>query len=221
MTGWDVDFLQEAVDQCTNLSGTIEDCAIFNIQSEDDQRQCKLETMPSLLKVENVLGGDVDVLTALPGNVAIQYGPERATVNTGDEVTSAASLSSTYSAPSLTYASGSSTPGAVFYQSSAPSAAADTAKATILDVPQVYPTVAASPATTAAPTRVSGVDYEVVSTGYFTNGRVVSEIVYEEAIVYVTEDIVTTVTVNPPAARSEQKRTHDHMLRHRHHAGRR
>ncbi|KAH6655168.1 hypothetical protein BKA67DRAFT_534104 [Truncatella angustata] len=226
MMGWEEDFLQSAVDQCTNLSGLIEDCELFTIQSEEDQTQCHIETMPSILKVENVLGGAADVLTSLPGNLAIQYGPERATIGSGSGASSSASLTTTYSAPALTYApASSSTLGALFYEASSASsasAASSAGKATIQDIPKASTSSATAPATTSAPTSASGVQYETVSTGYFTNGRVVSEIVYEEAVVYVTEDVVTTVTINPTAtAKAESKRSQrDHLLRHRHvHAG--
>jgi hypothetical protein len=223
MTGWNEDFLQSAVDQCTNLSGLIEDCAIFDIQSEDDQRQCHIEQLPSILQVENVLGGIADVLTALPGDVAIQYGPESATLGaataTSDVVVS---TPSTYSAPALTYAPGSSTLGGVFYQDTTSTAAADGA-ATIQDVPKASTSSASSPATTPAPTSASdaGVQYEVVSTSYITNGAVVQEIVYEEAIVYVTEDVVTTVTVSPSGKSENKRERRNHLMQHRHHAGRR
>ncbi|SPQ21806.1 1e5b89b2-c560-44a7-86f9-02cf282cf716 [Thermothielavioides terrestris] len=71
MSGWDANFLQEAVDQCTNLSGRVQDCPIFTLQTEDQQRQCKL-TVPSALANEKVTGM---IGNSLPGGVAIQLGP--------------------------------------------------------------------------------------------------------------------------------------------------
>ncbi|KAE8354231.1 hypothetical protein BDV28DRAFT_164400 [Aspergillus coremiiformis] len=68
--GWESGVLEQAVKKCTSLSGRVEDCEVFNIQSEDDQRKCKFE-VPTLLKNENVYthkGG-------LPNNLAVQYGP--------------------------------------------------------------------------------------------------------------------------------------------------
>ncbi|PWY79704.1 hypothetical protein BO70DRAFT_407241 [Aspergillus heteromorphus CBS 117.55] len=68
--GWESGYLQSAVDQCTNLSGRVEDCPIFDLQSEDDQGKCTFP-VPDELKNENVFnhkGG-------LPNNIAIQYGP--------------------------------------------------------------------------------------------------------------------------------------------------
>lgn len=222
MTGWEEDFLQSAVDQCTNLSGLIGDCDLFDIQSEDTQRQCKVETMPLVLMAENVLGGVADVLDALPGNVAIQYGPEPATLGAVVTATSSAvATPSTYSVPSLTYTPGSSTPGGVFLQDTSTTSSAGGA-ATIQDVPKASTSSSAAPATTPAPTTApdANVQYEAVSTEYKTNGGLVQEVVYEEAVAYVTEDVVTTVTVSPSAKAEQKRHQRSHLMRHRH-AGRR
>lgn len=74
ITGWDPDFLQQAVDTCTNQSGEVEDCHIFDLQSEDDQQKCKFE-VPDFLKNENCLLSP----TGIPGDVPIQSGPAPAT----------------------------------------------------------------------------------------------------------------------------------------------
>ncbi|KAI1917975.1 hypothetical protein LOZ61_000089 [Ophidiomyces ophidiicola] len=68
--GWQETVLQNAIDQCTNLSGRVEDCPLFKLQSEDDQRKCKL-VKPA------ALGGELYSLTngGLPGNVPIMRGP--------------------------------------------------------------------------------------------------------------------------------------------------
>lgn len=73
MMGWEDDVLQEAIDSCTNLSGNIEDCNIFDIQSEDDQRQCEFH-MPLTLKKEDCSVHD----EGLPGGMPVEWGPERA-----------------------------------------------------------------------------------------------------------------------------------------------
>lgn len=74
MQGWNPDTLQQAVDTCTNLSGKVEDCPVFTLQSDNEASQCKFE-VPDVLNSENVL---LD-LAGLPGKVPIQRGPERAT----------------------------------------------------------------------------------------------------------------------------------------------
>lgn len=211
ITGWDEDFLQEAVGECTNMSGLLTDCPLFNIQSEEDQRACSIEQMPAALLLENVIGGVADVLESLPGNVAIKYGPEPANMDgdsddsTTSSKSSASSASTTYSAPSLTYAPASSTSGAIFLQQTASAASSS------VSVPGAAKV--ASPATTASASLSDAVGdgYETVSTSYITNGNVVQEIVYEEAVVTVTEDTVTTMTVGG----AQRKR--DHMKRHNHH----
>jgi hypothetical protein len=70
MMGWDEHFLQSAVDTCTNPSGQIEDCPLFNIQSSDKYSNCDI-TLPQPLMAEKVL----DDMSTLPGNVPIAYGP--------------------------------------------------------------------------------------------------------------------------------------------------
>lgn len=67
--GWEPGVLQKAVDTCTNPSGQVEDCPIFQLQSQDDQRKCKFE-VPDGLKDENVHSHQ-----GLPGGVMIEDGP--------------------------------------------------------------------------------------------------------------------------------------------------
>lgn len=67
MNAWDVDILQNAIETCTNLSGLIEDCAIFDLQTEDDMHKC---TIPPSVH-EDVNGP----LTQLPGCNPITEGP--------------------------------------------------------------------------------------------------------------------------------------------------
>ncbi|KAI1843964.1 hypothetical protein JX266_009830 [Neoarthrinium moseri] len=225
MTGWDEDFLQSAVEQCTNLSGVLSDCPLFTLQDEATQNECKLESMPALLKVENVIGGALDTLNSLPGNVAIEFGPEPASAGKGSGKATT-TTSSSYAAPTLTYQPASSSSlGGIFLQDTSTASPTSTSSAASTLVPSIKAAAAqdstSAPATTAAPTLSdSGVQYQVVSTEYRTNGALVQEIVYEEAVVYVTEDTVTTVTVSPPVVKSEHKKQRrDHLVRHRHHAG--
>lgn len=223
--GWDIDFLTKLITTCTNDSGTLADCPMFSgiIQSEDTQRQCQAD-LPAQLVAENVVGGASNALKILPGNVKIQIGPNSATVNRGginpiDQLTSAlggSKTQSSYSAPTLTYQPGtaSSYPGGgIFLQST--SAAAETAAFVPTVAAVASPetsTPATTPATTPAPTFVPdpNAKYEAVSTEIRTVDGQVQELVYEEAVVYVTEDVVATVTVSP---REEKRRRH--WLRHR------
>ncbi|EEP79094.1 conserved hypothetical protein [Uncinocarpus reesii 1704] len=67
---WENDVLQRAIDTCTNLSGRVEDCPLFQLQSEDDQRKCTIEN-------PKALGGERYDFNpeGLPGKVPIIRGP--------------------------------------------------------------------------------------------------------------------------------------------------
>jgi hypothetical protein len=232
MMGWDTDVLTQATETCTNLSGELTDCAVFSptLQSEATQGECKLESVPALVALENVVGGLLGSLTALPGNVQIQAGPAAATVG-GSGGSASQQSSSTYVAPTLTYASlTKSVPGNINVElSSSTSAASSTlvsaaavstpttaseasATPTIEAVSEAAPAASTTPAPTSAPD--PNVSYEAINTEYKTNGAMVEEVIWEEAVVYVTEDTVATVTVE---ARSpvEPRQHQGHLFRHR------
>jgi len=59
VNGWDVPTLQKAVNECTNDSGNVEDCHVFNFFSDDFANNCKI---PASID-EQVFG----TLEALPG----------------------------------------------------------------------------------------------------------------------------------------------------------
>ncbi|KAJ5649325.1 uncharacterized protein N7484_003048 [Penicillium longicatenatum] len=70
MYGWEDGILQQAVDTCTSATGIVNDCEVFDVQSETDQRQCFFEE-PAQLQGENThMHAD-----GLPGNVPIAWGP--------------------------------------------------------------------------------------------------------------------------------------------------
>ncbi|KAK8004169.1 hypothetical protein PG989_003888 [Apiospora arundinis] len=244
INGWQPDFLQDVVGNCTNPSGEISDCKMLTLQSEAQQNKCKINP-PGVLAKENVLGGKLgkQLLKALPGNVPIQAGPQSATPyadgGAGGFFSSLfggnkpEKTSSTFSAPTLTYqpATSSSYPGGgIFMESSpspapaAPSSSASSVKPSFkqaLAAPATTPSPVPSPATTPAPAVSSdpNVKYEIVSTQTVTNGAQVQEVVWEEAVKYVTEDVVTTTTVYAGVAgRSERNRSH--LRRHGHAAHR-
>ncbi len=78
IAAWDDDILQEAINStvCTNpnSSGLQEDCPVFQLQSEYNATQCKLET-PAAIKNEHI-----NFVPILPGNIQIQAGPASATM---------------------------------------------------------------------------------------------------------------------------------------------
>ncbi|KAK2030075.1 hypothetical protein LX32DRAFT_338649 [Colletotrichum zoysiae] len=210
MAGWDEDFLQSAINTCTNLSGRIEDCPIFNIQDEAATAQCQMK-VPNFLSAENVTGPDV----SLPGNVAITFG-DGSSEGGGVAPAIPSSSMSPSAAPALTYKPGKTAtsnplPGEVFKETGkmpygAPSSSVPTtepAPTPILE--QVTP----APSSTSQPTM------SCASTQTVTSANVVSVICWEEDVVYVTyyEDFTTTVTPTPsPALRAKR-----HLHQHRHH----
>ncbi|KAH8203824.1 hypothetical protein TruAng_002001 [Truncatella angustata] len=71
LNGWDVDVLQKAITVCTDDSGAIEKCGVFDLRTDEDMAACKV--LPRVK--EDVADG---VLAALPGCNPIQAGPEEA-----------------------------------------------------------------------------------------------------------------------------------------------
>lgn len=72
--GWDPDFLQQAVDTCTNPSGEVSDCPLFDLQDDEAQGRCQF-SVPYVVKAEDVYSHT----SGIPGNVPIQSGPAYAT----------------------------------------------------------------------------------------------------------------------------------------------
>ncbi|KAK8040818.1 hypothetical protein PG994_013825 [Apiospora phragmitis] len=245
INGWKSDFLQDVIGNCTNPSGEVSDCHLLTLQSEQEQNQCKIKPPMAIAKENVLGGAVGNVLKALPGNVPIQAGPESATPYKGGAGGFFTSLfgggkpdktaSSTFSAPTLTYQPGTSSSypgGGIFLEeTSTPSATPSSAPAPAPVQPTFkealaapapgttssVPSPAPAPATTPAPAVSSdpNVSYEAVSTQTVTNGGQVQEVVWEEAVKYVTEDVVTTTTVySGIAGRSEHHRSH--LRRHGH-----
>jgi hypothetical protein len=75
VNGWDVPTLQKAVTECTNDSGQVEDCPVFDLYDDSFTNGCKIPTSMN----EQVSG----VLEALPGCNPVQDGPSNAVVKTG------------------------------------------------------------------------------------------------------------------------------------------
>lgn len=196
--GWDeTDFtLQEAVDTCTSESGEISDCPLFTIISEDEQRECSID-MPEALVKEDTAGP----MTALPGDVSLAWGPAPAgAADSGDATATISSVTLStlsYSAGSTASVNGSVVPGNVFKGAQA------TTTATITSAP-VTPTASV----------------DTADTSYYTYTQsgvvIVSEIVYEEVITYVTEVTTTTIYVQPTAtAAAAGARRDAHVHQHR------
>lgn len=202
----------------------IEDCPLFTVVDEATAEECKWTT-PKLLGGEDVFGP----LKSLPGMLDSIIGDDSGEDNV---VSSAAPV------PTLTYAPGtypsdpaSPLPGQIFKETSVaidqassliPSvsvpAATDVAAA---DVGALAET-AAAPATTAAPELepVDDAAASFYSTQYITKGNLISKILWEEEVVYVTEknDVTTTVTITSaaPADVPARRRRRSHIHGHGH-----
>ncbi|GES58075.1 WSC-domain-containing protein [Aspergillus terreus] len=72
MHGWEPGVLEQAVKQCTNPSGEVSDCPIFELQSEAEQLLCKFD-VPEILKSE-----EVEKCTGIPNGLSIEWGPNYA-----------------------------------------------------------------------------------------------------------------------------------------------
>lgn len=75
MMGWESEnVLENAMDQCRSTTGEVEACAVFDLQTEEEQMACRFP-MPSPLRREDAVGPR----SGLAGGVTVQYGPAQAT----------------------------------------------------------------------------------------------------------------------------------------------
>lgn len=204
ITGWDRDFLQQAVNTCTNPSGRIEDCPLFNVVSQAEATSCQLDsTLPETLQLENVFGPAIE----LPGNVKITFGE-------GEELPPVEEPVPTTNGeqPTLAYTAGEKPtdparplPGQVFKESSKEAGAPAPTSAPSAPVAAA----AAAAETTEAPEPTPS----FYSTQYVTDGNTVSKILWEEELVYVTEYAEQTATVTAPANKRRRSHLHGHARR--------
>ncbi|CAK7199240.1 hypothetical protein SEUCBS139899_001914 [Sporothrix eucalyptigena] len=238
MMGWDPAFLQEAVNTCTNPSGEIEDCAIFDIQTLAEADSCKVAE-PANLAGDNATGP----ASILPGNVT-PFGDFMdvtmlATYNPAfsSQPTTTSGLEGGYGAGSAapTTAVAAATTESTDAASPAAAAAATSPLGTNGINAQVVANVhtdnaaaasssfsEAAPSSTRTPPSPSPETHvNVVSTQYITVGNMVTEILWEETTVYVTEDSDVTSTIVARTADASEKTpgvkprfSHNHMRRH-------
>lgn len=204
ISGWDEDFLQQAVDTCTNPSGQISDCPLFTILSADDQRKCKIATPPMIAseKLSGLIGN------ILPGNVKISLGPAPANHNQPKP--------DPIELPAVSLPAPDVLPGGVFKEEPTSSPEAEsttTSSSTSTSTPTPTPTP-----TPSDPPIPEG--YQLVRTDYVTNGNVVKKIVVIETVTYVmvaTETVTVTATPGADKPRRElNQHQHQHLARHRH-----
>lgn len=225
MMGWDEDFLQSAVDTCTNLSGEIQDCPLFDIQSDDDAAQCLFD-VPDVLADDNPAGPR----DGLPVSVPIQSGPEYATTypvygaSDYSSATSKASSATTTSAasssavvPTLSYSSATSTVTdkygggilAAVSSSYVPDATYTSSAAASSEAASETPTTTVTVAPTAAQTAGN-----IVATSWITRGNEVIEMYVQEV------EVTVTATSTPTAAAKHRRHLQQHVQRREKHARR-
>ncbi|GAO18511.1 hypothetical protein UVI_02054530 [Ustilaginoidea virens] len=200
VTGWDTPFLQRAIDTCTNPSGRIEDCPLFNVVDQETATSCKLKpSLPQLLFGEDVIGP----MAKLPGGIPV-----------GGCACSNSYLSPCSSVPTSSVTTSSATTSAA---SSSATTSSTTSSTTISSVTTSFVTASSvgapsvNPTTTTPPSSATPSYY---STQYITDGNVVTEILWEES--YVT--VIYTggspaATAAPPARRKLRRRAarHGHL----------
>jgi hypothetical protein len=212
MNGWDVDFLQSAVNTCTNPSGNIADCPLFTLQTEEEGAKCHFK-VPEVLALDNCAGP----ADALCGNVPIQVGPEYASLlQPGNEETPTAGFTPVTTmapvVPTLSFATATLAVTDKFggginvggqsdlpeeFETSAVVVPVPTPvipEAALPDEPlitsaAVAPVVVPAPVPTSAPVLApvaEGPKGSIVGTSTFTSAGVAYEVAIEEITVYVT-----------------------------------
>lgn len=204
--GWDEDFLQQAVNTCTNPSGLIEDCPLFDVVDQGTAMQCQLEDMPANLRKEDGNGPIKQLFGELDGHGQSHPTSKPTKVST---------------APTLPYqpgvtapVKGSPLPGQVFKDGSSDGYSGGVQIAAI----------ESSPAVTPAPVGAAATPASFVSTQYITVGNVVSEILWKQAYTTVTVDaqpstVTVTATGAPPAKHRRSLHGHGHGHSHSHGQG--
>ncbi|KAI9890318.1 MAG: hypothetical protein M1814_004228 [Vezdaea aestivalis] len=224
MTGWDVDFLQQAIQTCTNESGKIEDCPLFagHIQTVAQKAACKIEVPPQL-RSENVKGP----MKVLPGNCPVQEGPAYANkmgAPTSDvpEPKSAVIPTAVASKPEATLVP---TPtdkdqlGGIFAAKSS-SSLSSSSPPPVAKIQEQNPPLPPPPSTTPPPPPSSTPSKTYAKTIIRTVSGVVVQEFVDEIIVYVTQDITATVSPTPIPHKHRrnvlnQHRGHRHAHLHR------
>ncbi|EEH23233.1 hypothetical protein PABG_05444 [Paracoccidioides brasiliensis Pb03] len=200
---WEPGVLDDAVKSCKNSSGRVEDCGIFNLQSEAEQNKCKFKT-PSPIATE----GCKFSKNGLPGAVEILRGPEYAKVVTPKIDIIAADVPKVNVNIPVKNAPTTLSPFPVVSSSSRPQPPPPAPTTTTT-------TRAPAPAQFLAPSENAGDgDTVPISTRTYTEGNVVYEVVIVEEKVTTTIDVPAGAT--PPAGGKVLRRARRHAHGHRH-----
>lgn len=240
MEAWAPGVLQDAVDQCTNLSGNMEDCPVFTYNS--DPGSCGLENaLPAEIASEDVKGP----MQGLPNRVQVQSGPELASKPAGSisgpPSKEAEPPKNPEHTPETTPTAIAKIPTVPVSDSSQPSSSQEVAAdhgsenrlaqqpysvspkapSKTAEAPSSSPstsTSAPAPTTTPDEPPVALQAGEAITTAYWTSGRQAHEvIVILEQVTVTTDGGKVTKTVESDPQVSLHKRQHKH---HNHHVGR-
>jgi hypothetical protein len=207
--GWESEeFLQNALDTCQNESGDIQDCPLFDIQSDSDAAECTFD-VPDCLKHDKPEGPRQGLAVDVP----IQYGPEQATkypiAGKQGQPTKHIEPStppSTFSHPTVTYSPADP-------ESTKSEQGGIVVAMVSTDTSGVSEAAAPTPSTTVTPDAPpSDAGDGFIATKYITQGNTVIE-------VFVTEVDVTVYATETATAAPAGKR-HLHRHQHFHHHGR-
>lgn len=210
--GWTESILADGIKQCTNPSGLLSDCPVFDLQTEAEADKCKL-TVPNVLDNDNCAGP----ADGLCGNVPVQNGPAYASLLNPGETgapTAAPSPPVTPSAmPTLPYttpknAATDSYGGGISIQNVAQANPSEI-NANVAATPEPVTSSPAPPPPAPAPTQPPAQEAQpkgsIISTSIYTSSGVVYEVAIEEVPVY--------VTVEAPAQK-QRRRRHAHHMHH-------
>ena len=232
LIAWEEGVLQQALDQCgsdttgADTTGVTSDCPVFKLQDPNKQAKCKLGSN-ALQQVGGDLGLD-KILSKMPGNNPMQWGPGYATAHAAPSgsaaITSAAAVSDqpkpSTTAPVLSYSQGSAH---IFLAAGAAATGADPAN----KAPAAPSAAPPAPSTTlvqsvitpapAAPAAASpAANQQLTTVTYTSNGAVYHEVIVENNVFVTAEDVVT-VTQNVAARKRDHRARHIHGDFHNRH----
>lgn len=219
IAAWEGDSLKNAIGACAEGDGDVQTCSAFTILENNEQMACQLQDpLPAQIANEDTKGP----VNGLPGQVAIQSGPEQATINipsgTVSIPTDVISSSGVAKAPVIAQSSAASSAEAA-HTPDVPKAAIQHGEGAVFAEKVYHPKAAAppnaiSPTATATPppaTSPLAAGASVVSTKYWTDGQEVHQVV--EVMIETT----VTATSIPPAKRSPRPEVEHHKPHHHHH----
>lgn len=234
INAWEESFLQSAIGTCTNPSGKVEDCPLFELQSEADQQQCTF-TPPDIIADEDCKGPR----QGLPGNVNINekggeekkaedYGydkkKEEKAADEESPSTSSTPAPSPTEVPTLSYTSAtteSDTEAALVDVQTPTSTSSSTSSTPETLVAEEEQVVAAEAEITAAAVDEESSEAAAPSfastTTYVTNGTLMKVYVVHETV-SVTADVTESVTASTTGAyaRKNKRALHNHQHKHLH-----